>query len=164
MGDRGTEKVRHRRRGYVGSGGGHPSHAEGVLDGPQQRVVVVEGRRRQGRRPAGRDEQGGYLVHAREVVLIPGDDEERVLARECGAAKELRYLVLEPRVAGGDRAVMHVVAQIWCDEAEVGRGPRGEISRELGVRDDVRAALRDVGLHVREVDKRVVLGRVATAR
>ena len=45
----------------------------------------------------------------------------------------------EPRIAGRDGAVVHVVAEVRDDEREVGQPVRGEVARELRERNDVVA-------------------------
>src|SRR5207302_11206163 len=83
---RAAEEVRHRRRSAViaGQGGQTPRG----LDGFHQGVVVASrgGYVAPPHLRAGCDEI--HLVVAGEVVLVPCDDEQRVLLRECGRTED----------------------------------------------------------------------------
>ena len=70
---------------------------------------------------------------------------------------------LQPGVAGGGRAVVHVVAEVGDDEREVGQPVPREVTRKPGERDDTRAP-RTRADDVAEVEERVVLLRVAAGR
>ena len=163
VGDWRSEEVGHRSRGGVARGRRHAADAEAVFDRAQQRIVVVRRRGRHAGLTSRADEDRRDLVHRREVVLVPRDHQQRVRARERGAAEDLRHLALQPRIAGRDRAVVHVVAEVRSDERKVRRRASAQVSRELRVRHDVASASRDVGLDVGEVDKRVVLRCVGAA-
>jgi hypothetical protein len=60
------------------------------------------------------------------------DDEDR----RAGELQQRRQEPLQPRVAGRDRAVVHVVAEIRDDECEVGQPARGAVAGDLRQRHD----------------------------
>ena len=84
--------------------------------------MVVAGRRLVTRCDAVAHEDRHELVVGE--ALIPGEDQERVLGRECRRAQDRRDVLRQPAVAGGDRAVVHVVAQVGSDPHVIGRGIR----------------------------------------
>src|SRR4051812_9937686 len=88
-----------------------------VGEGAQQRVVVDALIARPRPDPRADDRRGDVVV-LRAVVLVEGDDEEAVVRRR--PAHVPGQMVASPPVAGGDPAVMHVVAEVGDDEG-VGR-------------------------------------------
>ena len=156
---RGPEKARQRGGGGVVrvEGGKTPRR----LDRRQDRVVVVgHGRDLATHRVRSRDDEV-HAVVARRVVFIPRQQQDRVLSREGGRAEDGGDLCPEPRIAGRDRAVVHVVAHVGCDPRVAGRGRRApQVGTELSERNDVGLAPAGVGADVVVVDERIVLDRV----
>src|ERR1700726_3775534 len=99
--------------------------APGVLDGAQQRVVVVGGGGAVPLLHAGTRCDHRDLPAAVEVArpLVP-DQEEGAVGPE--GAEKLRPDAGGVRVAGGDRTVVHVVAEVRCQPGEGRECPGGD--------------------------------------
>ena len=93
------------------------------------------------------DDQGDVASAAEVCCAFVEDDED------CGVfgVEQRRDEVVEPPVAGCDRAVVHVVAEVG-DDQRVGR----ELSRLEAFEGE------DVGCIIREIEKRDVLLREST--
>jgi hypothetical protein len=86
------------------------------------------------------DDDRGHLVACRPVVLVPKDEDDRVLGREGRRIEDVRQLAAESLVSLSNlivqrrAAVMHVVALIRRNE-RVTRGRRsgGEVCSQIGV-------------------------------
>src|SRR5258706_15355924 len=101
-------QVSHRTRALVV--GGQRREAPRGLDGSQQRVMgVASGADISGLDLRTHSDQGNLVARA-VVVLIPDQQEKRVLLGEGRRAKDGWHAFAQPRVAGGDGTVMHVIA------------------------------------------------------
>ncbi len=98
-------------------------------------------------------EHGRDAVAAERVVLVEGDDEEAVVGLGPGGVGA--QVVLQPGVAGGHRAVVHVAAQVRDDEGDLRQ--RRVVGREL------REGVRRGGGDVAEAEPGVVLAGVVPA-
>jgi hypothetical protein len=133
-----------------------------VLNGAQQGVVSVGGGGRQAARlGAGTSKDRQDVVARAAVVFVPGQHEDAGLGGAGRRVQDGRQVVLEPRVAGADRAIVHIVALVGRDEHVVRGGrSRGQVAAQIGVGHHMAVAPGGVGADVIEVHKWVVLGRV----
>ena len=93
----------------------------------------------------------GDLVAAGVVVLIPGDDQQAVVgSRKLNVAVNV---LLQPRIALSDGAVMHIVIEIGIDDRHGGQV--GEVCGEAGKR------LVRGGRHIGEVYPRSMFFRIS---
>lgn len=125
-----------------GAGIVEAAQSPGILDGVQQRIVIVSYIRLEALRHRLRDDQRRHPIAKESFALIPGDKQDAALLPR-GAIQDRRHEVAQEGIARGDGAIVHVVAQIRRDEFEISGG-RIEV-REIG---DVAAARRrsaDVG-------------------
>src|SRR5205823_14728631 len=137
-----------------------PRQAPGVLDRSQEAVLVR--RLREPRAPLhGRSERERLDATASAgVARSLVEDDEDDTATQLRRMQQRNDPRLQPGVAGGGRAVVHVVAEVGDDEREVGQPVPREVTRKPGERDDTRAP-RTRADDVAEVEERVVLLRVA---
>ena len=111
-----------------------------------------------------RAESEGFDAAAASGVARPlVEDDEDDSAPQLGRVQQRDDVLLEPRVAGRDRAVVHVVAEVRHHEREVRQPVPRQVAPELGERYDAVAACPGAG-DVAEVEERVVLLRVAAGR
>jgi hypothetical protein len=121
---------------------------------------MVRRSREHGVRAHSRSERERLDVPAATGVARPlVEDDEDDTAPQLRRAQERHDMGLQPRVAGRDRAVVHVVAEVRDDEREVGEPVGPEVVGELGEGDDAVTARPRVG-DVPEVEERIVLLRV----
>jgi len=71
---------------------------------------------------------GGNVVTVEIVVLIPGHDQQAVVG--LGKLNVAINVLLQPGIALGNGAVMHVVIEIGIDNGDGGQV--GEVRREAG--------------------------------
>ncbi len=83
---------------------------------------------------------------------------------EGGRGGDSRNDVAKPRITGGDRAIVGVVAHVGCDPHEARDLAAAHVDAELRERHDVSGAARRVVADVGVVNERVVLHRVVGRR
>src|SRR5438105_14049616 len=110
-----AEVLAHRRGGC---GLAEGVQSPGVLNRSQQAVMRLVERRTQSRHTVGRDDQGRDLATGGVAAatcargtLVPGDEQNPAVLERRGG-EDARNDVRQPRVAGGDRAIVHVVAHV----------------------------------------------------
>src|SRR6266581_158991 len=110
---------------------GQARHAEDVLDGREQRVMVVA-HGADAVLHVGPQHQREHTVVAATAVLVPRDEEHRVrLPRR--RARDRADRLAQPVVTDSDRAVVLVVTYVGADPGEARRG-RVHVLRELAER------------------------------
>src|SRR6185312_7596566 len=95
------------------------SEAPCILNRAQERIVVVRDVRGEPGRCLLGDDQSRYLAASTVVAapFVPGDEEDAVaLAPGWGVENVRAEPSLEPGIAGRNRAVVHVVAQVGHDQ------------------------------------------------
>src|SRR3984893_19063281 len=111
--------------------------AEAILDRPQQAVVILRNFRTEPADRLRRDDQRGDMPAPRITAagcvarpFIPGDEEHAAVAERRRSGDGWNDAV-QPRVTGGDRAVVGVVAHVGRDPYEVRDLPAAHVDPEL---------------------------------
>jgi hypothetical protein len=83
--------------------------------------VVVLDRRHVIRLDAIPDANPRHLVALTAIVLVPDDHQQRVLLSKGCGVEDCWDVIRKPRIAGRNRTVVHVIAQVGRDEDVVGQ-------------------------------------------